>query len=104
MIIFMPAQDGGTEIIMQHTLSFTVGDTKYVSRPFDFETMCVINDAHNDKEKRGPLNICRDAVDYIFEGTDATQEVINALGAEERTKLCMTLWGFYIDAISSKNE
>lgn len=89
---------------MQHTLTFTVGDTKYVSRPFDFETMCIINDAHNDKEKRGPLNICRDAVDYMFEGTEATQEVINDLDAGTRTKLCISLWEFYVDALSSKNE
>lgn len=88
---------------MQHVLTFTVGDKKYVSRPFDFETMCVINDAHNDRDKRGPLNICRDAVDYIFEGTDATQDVINSLGAEERARLCLELWGFYADALSSKN-
>ncbi|MCI5605297.1 MAG: hypothetical protein MR413_06570 [Clostridia bacterium] len=89
---------------MQHTLTFNSGDTKYVSRPFDFETMCIINDAHNDKEKRGPLNICRDAVDYMFEGTDATQDIIDKLDAQTRTKLCISLWGFYVDALSSKNE
>lgn len=89
---------------MQHTLTFNSGDTKYVSRPFDFETMCIINDAHNDKEKRGPLNICRDAVDYMFEGTDATQDIIDKLDARTRTKLCISLWGFYVDALSSKNE
>lgn len=89
---------------MQHTLTFNLGDTKYVSRPFDFETMCIINDAHNDKEKRGPLNICRDAVDYMFEGTDATQDIIDKLDAQTRTKLCISLWGFYVDALSSKNE
>lgn len=89
---------------MQHTLTFNSGDTKYVSRPFDFETMCIINDAHNDKEKRGPLNICRDAVDYMFEGTDATQDIIDKLDVQTRTKLCISLWGFYVDALSSKNE
>lgn len=89
---------------MQHTLTFSVGDTKYVSRPFDFETMCIINDAHNSSNKRGPLNICREAVDYIFEGTDATQDVIDALDAGERSKLCVRLWEFYVDALSSKNS
>lgn len=89
---------------MQHTLSFTADNKKYVSRPFDFETMCIINDAHNDRDKRGPLNICRDAVDYIFEGTDATQDIINSLDAPTRAKLCVTLWEFYADALSSKNE
>ena len=89
---------------MQHTLTFKAAGKKYVSKPFDFETMCIINDAHNDREKRGPLNICRDAVDYMFEGTEATQDVINSLDIKERTRLCIELWGFYVDVLSSKNE
>lgn len=88
---------------MQHTITFTKDKKKYVSKPFDFEAMCIINDAHNDDTKRGPLNICRDAVDYMFEGTEATQEVINNLDAAERTRLCIDLWGFYAEALSSKN-
>ena len=47
---------------MQHTLTFTVDKKKYVSKPFDFEALCIINDAHHDEKKTGPLNICRDAV------------------------------------------
>ena len=89
---------------MQRVLTFTKDKTKYVSKPFDFETMCIINDAHNDNTKRGPLNICRDAVDYMFEGTEATQDIINSLDMGERSKLCITLWGFYVEALSSKNE
>ena len=61
---------------MQHTLTFKHDNKKYVSKPFDFEAMCIINDAHNDENKNGPLNICREAVDYMFEGTDATQDII----------------------------
>ena len=89
---------------MQHTLTFTKGKTKYVSKPFDFEAMCIINDAHNNEEKNGPLNICREAVDYMFEGTDATQEVINLLAPGTRAKLCTQLWNFYVEALTSKNE
>ncbi len=89
---------------MQHTLTFTKDKKKYVSKPFDFEAMCIINDAHNDDEKKGPLNICRDAVDYMFEGTEATQDIIDALDIGERSKMCVTLWGFYVDALTSKNE
>lgn len=88
---------------MQHTLTFEVNNKKYVSKPFDFETMCIINDAHNDEKKRGPLNICRDALDYAFEGTDATQDIIDGLDAGERSRLCLELWGFYAEALSSKN-
>lgn len=89
---------------MQHTLSFTKGDTKYISKPFDFEAMCLINDAHNDDKKHGPLNICRDAVDYMFEGTDADQSVIDSLDVSVRSGLCIKLWEFYIEAVTSKNE
>lgn len=88
---------------MQHTLSFEKGDTKYISRPFDFEAMCMINDAHNS-DKRGPLNICRDAVDYLFEGTMADQAVIDSLDVALRASLCIKLWGFYIEAVTSKKE
>jgi hypothetical protein len=89
---------------MQHTLTFTKDKKKYVSKPFDFEAMCIINDAHNDSGRKGPLNICRDAVDYMFEGTEATEDIISSLSAGERAKMCITLWGFYVDALSSKNE
>ncbi len=88
---------------MQHTLTFTKDDKKYVSKPFDFEAMCIINDAHNSGDAHGPLSICRGALDYMFEGTQATQDVIDAMDIGERSKLCIKLWGFYIDALSSKN-
>lgn len=87
---------------MQHTLTFTNKKNKYVSKPFDFETMCIINDAHNNGDTKGPLNICRNAVDYMFEGTDATQDIIDSLDASERSRLCLELWGFYVEALSSK--
>ena len=90
-------------IIMQHTVTFTKDKKKYVSKPFDFETMCKINDAHNDPDKKGPLNICRNAVDYIFEGTEATQDIINSLEPAERTRLCLELWKFYAEAFALKN-
>ncbi|MBD9026760.1 MAG: hypothetical protein EGR09_07785 [Clostridiales bacterium] len=89
---------------MQHTLTFTHNKKKYVSKPFDFEAMCIINDAHNDESKNGPLNICRDAVDYMFEGTEATQDIINSLDVNTRSRLCIELWKFYIEALTSKNE
>lgn len=89
---------------MQHTLTFTQNKVKYISKPFDFEAMCIINDAHNDDSKKGPLNICRNALDYMFEGTEATDDIINSVNISERSKMCLKLWGFYVDALSSKNE
>lgn len=89
---------------MQHNLTFTLDKKTYVSKPFDFEAMCLINDAHNDDSKNGPLSICRQAVDYLFEGTEATQDIIESLDLGERSKMCLTLWNYYVDALSSKKE
>lgn len=87
---------------MQHTLAFTHNKNKYISKPFDFETMCLLNDAHNNGDTKGPLSICRDGVDYMFEGTEATQDIIDALEVSERSRLCLELWSFYAEAIASK--
>lgn len=89
---------------MQHTLTFNYNKKKYVSKAFDFETMCMVNDSHNIGESKGPLSICRNGVDYMFEGTEATQDIINALPPQERSRLCLELWGFYVEALSSKKE
>lgn len=87
---------------MQHTLSFIKDNKKYVSNVFDFETACLINDEHNSGRTKGPLSLCRGGVDHMFEGTEATQDVIDSLGPDERTRLCLELWDFYVEAISSK--
>ncbi len=89
---------------MQRTLTITVNKKKIISKPFDFETMCIINDAHNDEKAKGPLSMCRDAVDYMFEGTEAAQEVISSLSVEEHTRLCLTLWRMYMETLTAKNE
>ena len=85
---------------MQHTLTFTHKNKKYVSKPFNFETACLINDIHNSGEKKGPLNICRDALDYIFEGTEATQDIINDMDVKDRVRLCIEIWGFYAEVLT----
>ena len=89
---------------MQHTLTFEQDKKKYVSKPFDFEAMCMINDAHARGDKNGILPVCRGAVDYLFEGTEATQDIIDGMDVKEHAKMCLTLWDFYIDVLSSKNE
>ena len=89
---------------MQKTLTFTVDKKKYVSKPFDFETMRRINEKHNDETLKGPLSYCEDSVNYMFEGTEATQNVINALPVSVRAQLCTKLWGFYVEALTIKND
>ena len=89
---------------MQNVLTIKMDKKTITSKPFDFKAMCLINEKHNDETVKGPLMYCSDAVDYLFEGTEATQEVINELPVGVRTKLCMTAWGMYIDALTVKNE
>ena len=89
---------------MQHTLTFEKDKKKYVSKPFDFEALCMIGDAHGVKENHSIFSICRDAIDYLFEGTEATQDIIDSMDVKEHAKMCLTLWNFYIDVLSSKNE
>lgn len=86
---------------MQDTLTFTVNEKKYISKPFDFETMCLIND--NLDGQKGVLSICRDAVDYMFEGTEATQDIINKLAPGMRAALCNEAWRMYVEATQVKN-
>ena len=89
---------------MQHTLTYEQDGKTYISKPFDFEAMCLINDSHMQNENSGYMRHCRNAVDYLFEGTDVTQDVIDKMDVGVLGKMCRTLWLFYIDALSSKNE
>ncbi len=83
---------------MEKVLSFAHDGKGYTSKPLDFEAMCMINEAHNDKNLYGPLMICRDAVDYLFEGI-VSQEVMKNLDVSIRTYLCIELWGFYAEVL-----
>lgn len=89
---------------MQQTLTIKNEKKTIVSKPFDFETMCIINDAHNDETRKGPLNYCKEALNYMFEGTEATQAVIDKLDAGTRSRLCIEIWKMYMDALTGKNE
>ncbi len=89
---------------MQKTLTFNHKGKKYVSKPFDWKAMCLINEGHNDEKRNGPLMMCTEAADYMFEGTEATQDIIEELDLSQRTKLCTTLWTMYIDVLTAKND
>ena len=40
----------------------------------------------------------------MFEGTDATQDIIDAIDVGTHSRLCMELWKFYIDALTTKKR
>ena len=84
----------------QQTLSFKVGGKTVVSRPFDFEAMCLMNDIHT-QPNRGKYSICMNAVPYMFEGTKVTNEVLKSASIEDMTKLCDSLWEIYADELMS---
>lgn len=89
---------------MQKTLSIEKNGAKIISKPFDFEAMCLVNDAHNRSEKPGILRMCEDALLYMFEGTEADNELIKSLPVEEHSSLCLAVWDFYAEALSSKKK
>jgi len=82
----------------QQTLSFEVRGEVIVSRPLDFEAMCLMNDIHT-QPNRGKYSICMNAVPYMFEGTKVTNEVLRNASVEEMAKLCDDLWQMYNDVI-----
>ena len=87
---------------MQNTISVTIDGKKIVSKPFDFECMCLVNDMHNSvmrldgSSKAGPLRLTKEAVSRMFEGTEVTDEVLKGLSVQQRTALGLACWNIYL--------
>ena len=95
---------------MQTTLTFTKDGKKYVSNKFNMGIACLINDRHDrnmnakNYDKVGIFIICNDAVEKMFDGTEATQDVLESLPVRTRTSLCNKLFDIYMEECFSKNE
>lgn len=87
---------------MQKVLSFTEGKKKYVSKPFDFEAMCLIQEIHVTRETDSIGRLCGGAVDHLFEGTEATQDVLDR-NLAEKMQMCKQAWIWYIENMTRKN-
>lgn len=87
----------------QNTLTVKLGDKDIVSKPFDFEALCLINDAHGRGES-GAVNLGHYALPHMFKGTAVTDEVLNTLSIPERGKLCAEIFGMYIEALTEINK
>lgn len=85
------------------SIRFKTGGKEYSSKPFDFKAMCMVNERHNDEDIKGPLMMCKDAVEYLFDGTDGAA-VLAKLPPGELAKLCVAVWQLYITALETKNE
>lgn len=84
----------------QRTLSFKVGGEVIVSRPFDFEALCLMNDIHAQQTK-GKFSVCANALPYMFEGTKVTDEVLSNADVAEVGLLCEELWEIYAAELES---
>lgn len=84
---------------MQNTLTFEHEGRKYVSKPFDFETLCLVNDKHDGEN--GVAHMGANAVDYMFRDTGATEDIIHALPMKERMRLCREVWEMYVEALKN---
>lgn len=84
----------------QQTLSVEINGETVISKPFDFEAMCLIDDARNSSEKVGILRLGIEAVSYLFEGTVATDQEIKKLSVQKRTALSQKVWRFYVDTLN----
>lgn len=91
---------------MQKTLTFTMNKKKYVSKPFDFETFCRVNEKHITVGDKGIYRCCADAVEYMFEGTEATDDILKKVSPGEYAKMCQKVWQMYAEAMeeAGKNE
>ena len=55
-------------------------------------------------DKVGILRIGMDGVVQMFDGTEATQDVIDSLPVKTKAALCGTLFNIYMEECFSKNE
>ncbi len=88
---------------MQRVLSFTHNKKKYISKAWDFEAMCRVQEIHIKRETDSIGRICGSAVDYLFEGTQATQDILDASTAE-KMRMCREVWNWYLEDMTVKNE
>lgn len=84
-------------------LAFTYKGKKYDSKPFDFKAMCMVNEGHNDENRKGPMLMCADAVSYMFEGTEGAK-LLGDIRPGAYAKLCIDCWKLYAAELEAKND
>lgn len=91
---------------MQRVLSFVYNKKKYVSKPWRFHSAVMIEREYlklKEGEKYDPCVICGDAVDYLFEGTEATQDILESAVAS-KMRMCREVMKWFMDDFTGKNE
>lgn len=87
----------------QRVLCLHIDGEKIVSKPWDFEAMCLVDDAR--RNRGGDLSMGKTAVAYLFEGTKATEDVLKAATAAEMATVCKKVCRWYVEdmAVAAKN-
>lgn len=85
---------------MQKTLSIKVNKKTIISKPWNFRALCLVQNVHTAGQTNSIGMMCSDAVDYLFEGTEATQEILDA-NVVEKMAMCRKAWGWYLDDMSA---
>ncbi len=88
---------------MQQVLSFVYKKKKYISKPWCFEAARLIEENRLDESKNSIMSVCADAVDYLFEGTEATQDILDA-AVSSKMRMCGELWKWFMEDFTGKNE
>ena len=77
----------------QSVLYIKIGRGKIISKHWDFEALCLIDD---NIEKNGIIAKCINSVSYLFEGTSATDEFLLSLPPKRIYEMCSTVWSWYL--------
>lgn len=95
----------------QRVLTFTFNKKKYISKPWNFEAFCRVQDIHtrrrfdSDGKDIGPYTdsigrIASDAVDYLFEGTEATQDILDT-AVSDKMRMCREVFRWYLEDMNA---
>ena len=91
---------------MQRVLTFVHNQKKYVSKPWCFGAATLVEKEYLDVaegEKVTATSVCADAVDYLFEGTEATQDILDT-AVSAKMRMCREVMKWFMDDFTGKNE
>lgn len=94
---------------IQNVLTVEHKGKTIVSRPFDYEAFCLVDDMRYSKYAAGDIvggaHLGKKALNYMFEGTELTDEAIEALDFATRRKLCEDVANMYFASLkTTENE
>lgn len=84
---------------MQKVLIIKIGKGKIISKPWSFEALCMVDDRRASNSGGGVMRCCLGAVQFLFEGTKATDEFLMGLGHARLNDLCKQVWLWYMEDV-----